>query len=192
MPERFFFRALGMLTPRLQMAVRLLQMSALDYEQELHALMAKNPFLEVDESVLDRSPEANEFSAADVSTEAAQTKADVDGDGDSGGVTVGGMKLSTTLMYSGNPREAADQVSQLEKAGLDTIWVAEAYGFDAPTLMGYLAAKTETIAITVSDGYGGTSTITLTAPITPYPVINRPPVTGAARAALFSATLLRS
>lgn len=57
------------------------------------------------------------------------------------------MKLSTTLMYSGNPRDAADQVSQLERAGLDTIWVAEAYGFDAPTLMGYLAAKTETIEI---------------------------------------------
>ncbi len=57
------------------------------------------------------------------------------------------MKLSTQLMYSGNPREAADQVAALEKAGLDTIWVAEAYGFDSPTLMGYLAAKTETVEI---------------------------------------------
>ena len=57
------------------------------------------------------------------------------------------MKLSTPLMYAGNPRDAADQVSQLEKAGLDTVWVAEAYGFDSPTLMGYLAAKTETIEI---------------------------------------------
>ena len=57
------------------------------------------------------------------------------------------MKLSMPLMYAGNPREAADQVSQLEQAGLDTVWVAEAYGFDAPTLMGYLAAKTETIEI---------------------------------------------
>jgi F420-dependent oxidoreductase-like protein len=57
------------------------------------------------------------------------------------------MKLSTMLQYSGNPRDAADQVSVLEKAGLDTIWVAEPYGFDAPTLMGYLAAKTETIEI---------------------------------------------
>lgn len=57
------------------------------------------------------------------------------------------MKLSMPLMYAGNPREAADQVSQLEKAGLDTVWVAEAYGFDAPTLMGYLAAKTETVEI---------------------------------------------
>ncbi len=57
------------------------------------------------------------------------------------------MKLSSALMYAGNPRDAADQVTALEKAGLDTIWVAEAYGFDSPTLMGYLAAKTETIEI---------------------------------------------
>ena len=57
------------------------------------------------------------------------------------------MKLSSMLMYAGNPRDAADQVTQWEKAGLDTIWVAEAYGFDSPTLMGYLAAKTETIEI---------------------------------------------
>jgi F420-dependent oxidoreductase-like protein len=57
------------------------------------------------------------------------------------------MKLSTQLMYAGNPREAADQVSSLERAGLDTVWVAEAYGFDSPTLMGYLAAKTETVEI---------------------------------------------
>lgn len=57
------------------------------------------------------------------------------------------MKLSMPLMYAGNPRDAADQVGALEKAGLDTVWVAEAYGFDSPTLMGYLAAKTETIEI---------------------------------------------
>ena len=57
------------------------------------------------------------------------------------------MKLSMPLMYAGNPREAADSVVALEKAGLDTVWVAEAYGFDSPTLMGYLAAKTETVEI---------------------------------------------
>lgn len=57
------------------------------------------------------------------------------------------MKLSTMLMYDGNPRAAADQVTALEKAGLDTVWVAEAYGFDSPTLMGYLAARTETVEI---------------------------------------------
>jgi F420-dependent oxidoreductase-like protein len=57
------------------------------------------------------------------------------------------MKLSMPLVYAGNPREAADQVAGLEKAGLDTVWVAEPYGFDSPTLMGYLAAKTETVEI---------------------------------------------
>jgi F420-dependent oxidoreductase-like protein len=57
------------------------------------------------------------------------------------------VKLSTQLMYSGNPREAADEVAALEQAGLDTIWVAEAYGFDSPTLMGYLAARTDTVEI---------------------------------------------
>jgi F420-dependent oxidoreductase-like protein len=57
------------------------------------------------------------------------------------------VKLSTQLMYSGNPREAADQVRALEDAGLDTVWVPEAYGFDSPTLMGYLAAKTEKVEI---------------------------------------------
>ena len=57
------------------------------------------------------------------------------------------MKLSTMLMYDGNPRNAADQVTAWERAGLDTVWIAEAYGFDSPTLMGYLAAKTETVEI---------------------------------------------
>ena len=57
------------------------------------------------------------------------------------------MKLSTQLMYAGNPRATADQVVALERAGLDRVWVPEAYGFDSPTLMGYLAAKTETVEI---------------------------------------------
>ena len=57
------------------------------------------------------------------------------------------MKLSMPLTYAGNPRETADQLAGLEKAGLDRIWVAEPYGFDSPTLMGYLAAKTETVEI---------------------------------------------
>src|SRR5690349_12763105 len=51
------------------------------------------------------------------------------------------------LMYAGNPRQAADDVAALESAGLDTVWVPEAYGFDSPTLMGYLAAKTEKVEI---------------------------------------------
>ena len=57
------------------------------------------------------------------------------------------MKLSMPLTYSGDPKQAVEQVVDLEKAGLDVVWVAEAYGFDSPTLMGYLAARTETITI---------------------------------------------
>jgi F420-dependent oxidoreductase-like protein len=57
------------------------------------------------------------------------------------------VQLSHSLMYDGNPRAAADQVAGLERAGIDVVWVAEAYGFDSPTLMGYLAAKTETVQI---------------------------------------------
>jgi len=36
---------------------------------------------------------------------------------------------------------------EFEKAGLDLVWVAEAYGLDGPSLMGYLAALTETVEI---------------------------------------------
>jgi F420-dependent oxidoreductase-like protein len=57
------------------------------------------------------------------------------------------MKLSTQLNYAGGFKEAVDQVVQLEKAGLDIVWVAEAYSFDAVSSMGYLAARTETVQI---------------------------------------------
>ena len=57
------------------------------------------------------------------------------------------MKLSTTLSYAGDFEESARLVARLEQVGLDLVWVAEAYGFDAPSLMGYLAAKTERVGI---------------------------------------------
>jgi F420-dependent oxidoreductase-like protein len=57
------------------------------------------------------------------------------------------VHLSTPLQYDGNPRATADQIAELEQAGLDMVWVAEAYGYDSPTLMGYLAAKTERLQI---------------------------------------------
>ncbi|MCP4039890.1 MAG: LLM class F420-dependent oxidoreductase [bacterium] len=57
------------------------------------------------------------------------------------------MKISTQLGYAGDFFETVTEVQELEKAGLDLVWVAEAYGFDAPSLMGYLAAKTETVRI---------------------------------------------
>src|ERR1700728_1712341 len=51
------------------------------------------------------------------------------------------------LSYAGNFAESARQVVALEAAGLDGVWVAEAYGYDGPSLMGYLAAKTEKVNI---------------------------------------------
>lgn len=57
------------------------------------------------------------------------------------------MRLSMQLSYAGGFKEAADQVVELERAGLDVVWVAEAYGYDAPSLMGYLAARTERVQI---------------------------------------------
>jgi F420-dependent oxidoreductase-like protein len=57
------------------------------------------------------------------------------------------MKIATTLSYSGGFQAAARQVSEMEKAGLDLVWVAEAYGYDGPSLMGYLAALTERVEI---------------------------------------------
>jgi F420-dependent oxidoreductase-like protein len=57
------------------------------------------------------------------------------------------MKLSMQVSYAGGFKESARQVRDYERAGLDIVWVAEAYGFDAPSFMGYLAATTETIQI---------------------------------------------
>jgi len=57
------------------------------------------------------------------------------------------MKLSMTLGYAGGFEASARQATELEKVGLDLVWVAEAYSFDAPSFMGYLAAKTERVDI---------------------------------------------
>jgi F420-dependent oxidoreductase-like protein len=57
------------------------------------------------------------------------------------------MRLGTQLDYAGGFAEAVEQAVALENIGLDVVWVPEAYGFDAPTLMGYLAARTERVQI---------------------------------------------
>lgn len=57
------------------------------------------------------------------------------------------MRISMLLSYAGGFKEAVSEVAELEKAGLDVIWVPEAYSFDAPSAMGYLAANTERVTI---------------------------------------------
>lgn len=57
------------------------------------------------------------------------------------------MRVSTMLDYSRGIKESADYVAELERAGLDIVWVAEAYGLDAPSQLGYIAAKTSRLEI---------------------------------------------
>jgi len=60
------------------------------------------------------------------------------------------MKLSTSVGYTGDPRKAAQRAKDLESAGIDMIWVAELYSFDAISILGYLAAHTERMELGTS------------------------------------------
>jgi F420-dependent oxidoreductase-like protein len=55
------------------------------------------------------------------------------------------MRTATTVEGAGRApfRETRDFVLEAEKLGLDVCWVAEAWGSDAPSVLGYLAARTE-------------------------------------------------
>ncbi len=57
------------------------------------------------------------------------------------------MKLAMTINYSGDFKADVQRVRDLERAGLDLVWVPEAYSFDAISQVGYLAAMTSTIKI---------------------------------------------
>jgi F420-dependent oxidoreductase-like protein len=57
------------------------------------------------------------------------------------------MKISTLLGYAGGFKESVSRVEEMERAGLDLVWVPEAYGFDSPSMMGYLAARTDRVEI---------------------------------------------
>ncbi|MFN8052996.1 MAG: LLM class F420-dependent oxidoreductase [Acidimicrobiales bacterium] len=57
------------------------------------------------------------------------------------------MKISMQMPYSGGFEQSVEQTVALEKAGLDIVYVAEAYSFDAVSAMGFLAARTETVQI---------------------------------------------
>ena len=96
------------------------------------------------------------------------------------------MKLSMALGYADGFKESAAQAVALEPAGLDTVWVAEAYGFDGVSLMGYLAAVTDRVEIGsgILPIYTRTpSLLAMTAvrlvPLAPFAVVNM--VAGAIR-----------
>jgi len=52
------------------------------------------------------------------------------------------MRTATTIEASGG-KDAVEFAVEAERLGLDVCWVAEAWGADAPSPLGYLAARTE-------------------------------------------------
>lgn len=68
-------------------------------------------------------------------TESTPTDADWLSGGRSVELACGSVKLSMQIGYAGGFAQAVEQVAALEKVGLDIAYVAEAYGYDAPTLM---------------------------------------------------------
>lgn len=57
------------------------------------------------------------------------------------------MRTATTVEFSGDWHATVDLVLEAERLGLDQCWVAEAWGADAPSPLGYLAARTDRIEL---------------------------------------------
>jgi F420-dependent oxidoreductase-like protein len=60
------------------------------------------------------------------------------------------MKLGLNLGYAPpgtNPADLFPLVQEAERLGFDSVWVAEAWGTDAVSVLGWLAARTETIKL---------------------------------------------
>ncbi len=57
------------------------------------------------------------------------------------------MRIGFSVQYAGNPTEVVGHLQEMEAAGLDIAWVAEAYGFDAVSILGYIAARCDDLAI---------------------------------------------
>lgn len=73
------------------------------------------------------------------------------------------MRIGLSINYSGGFTEAAAEVADLERAGLDVVFVPEAYSFDAVSALGYLAAKTTRLQLASGIMQLYTRTPTLTA-----------------------------
>ena len=73
------------------------------------------------------------------------------------------MRIGLAINYAGGFKEVAAEVADLERAGLDIVFVPEAYSFDAVSALGYLAAKTERVELASGILQLYTRTPTLTA-----------------------------
>jgi F420-dependent oxidoreductase-like protein len=57
------------------------------------------------------------------------------------------MRIGMALNYAGGFAETVTELADYEKAGLDIVFVPEAYSFDAVSQLGYIAAKTQRLEI---------------------------------------------
>ncbi len=57
------------------------------------------------------------------------------------------MRIGMSLSYAGGFKDTVRELADYERAGLDIVFVPEAYSFDAVSQMGYIAAKTERLRI---------------------------------------------
>ena len=73
------------------------------------------------------------------------------------------MRIGMSLNYSGGFAETVEELADYEKAGLDIVFVPEAYSYDAVSLLGYVAAKTEHVQLASGIMQLYTRTPTLTA-----------------------------
>jgi F420-dependent oxidoreductase-like protein len=72
------------------------------------------------------------------------------------------MRIGMSLNYAGGFRETVEQLADYEKAGLDIVFVPEAYSFDAVSQLGFIAARTERLQIAsgILQIYSRTPTLT--------------------------------
>src|SRR6204780_3117765 len=57
------------------------------------------------------------------------------------------MRVGMMLNYAGGFTETVSELADFERAGLEIVFVPEAYSFDAVSQLGFIAAKTTTLQI---------------------------------------------
>jgi F420-dependent oxidoreductase-like protein len=73
------------------------------------------------------------------------------------------MRIGLAINYAGGFKDVVAEVADLERAGLDIVFVPEAYSFDAVSALGYLAATTDRVRLASGILQLYTRTPTLTA-----------------------------
>src|SRR5580700_9976613 len=57
------------------------------------------------------------------------------------------MRIGMALNYAGGFAETVEELADYERAGLDIVFVPEAYSYDAVSQLGYIAAKTSRLQL---------------------------------------------